>query len=716
MNSDRSLLWLSKMTATFCVTVCVFIIFTAVGNTVNLTNKSHSLSSFETHNSDGQFVIVCDEKDIVCKRDNISLEAVYEIHRLIDDDQNGNVDQSESDEFMRDELQYKDGSNERLSIFHGNDKLISVEDLWHAWKKSQVYNWTVEQVTDWLERHVELNQYVATFNSAKIDGTMLPSIAIQNNNFTRNVLKIKNAIHRQKISVKAMDLILFGPPKEKPNYVKDVILITSLIIALMGCSIAYTFHKSSKFQMKKVMEEMENLQKAEDSLMQLQDKLTQAEEKQKSAYQEKETLEMRYQDEIDLAKREAEKLRKEREAGKLEENSVLTLAEQELEQVRAALRRAERELEKEIRSIPPELQEWLQLTYETEQMYFNIKKREAEKQLEQAREECKKIQKKRGALFGPLRMAPSNSIDQFDNKIDIARHALDEVRKCLTEKSQRWHNIEMLCGFPIINNPGKEQLLQSLFLETGGNNVSYNIQQLGSLNVDEAELDEDPQFGLPRPKSAAMFYSSSMTNGYSRPSLYTGYNMSVRPRPKALVGSSSSLARVGHAGSTNSLSRPGHIGSRLVESPVSLLSETTSIVSDSDRVLFNLDESSSDSPSSSEMEKPTDNTRTEDSDSDSKGTKHSFPLVTNGGVVNRPRSATHERERDSTGNNSLPSSSRLISHNSSPSLMPKSQSELNMKLMVTSVSVDNSEKLDSERQENKKKRNQFLKLFKKKKA
>lgn len=41
------------------------------------------------------------------------------------------------------------------------------------------------------------------------------SIAIQNNNFTRNVLKIKNAIHRQKISVKAMDLILFGPPKGK---------------------------------------------------------------------------------------------------------------------------------------------------------------------------------------------------------------------------------------------------------------------------------------------------------------------------------------------------------------------------------------------------------------------------------------------------------------------------------------------------------------------
>ncbi|XP_061189084.1 stromal interaction molecule 1-like isoform X3 [Saccostrea echinata] len=692
MKTERYLYWLLKMTTVLYATVCAFVAFSALGNSTNLTNRSEPLKSFETYGSDGQFVIVCDEKDIVCKRDNISLEAVYEIHRLIDDDQNGNVDQSESDEFMRDELQYKDGSNERLSIFHGNDKLISVEDLWHAWKKSQVYNWTIEEVTEWLSKHVELGQYVSTFQQAKIDGTMLPSIAIQNNNFTKNVLKIKNAIHRQKISVKAMDLILFGPPKEKHNFVKDLILMTSLVTALVGCGIAYTFHKSSKVQMKKVMEEMENLQKAEDSLMELQEKLNTAEEKQKSAYQEKETLEMRYQDEIDLAKREAEKLRKEREAGKQEENSALTLAERELEQVRAALRRAEKELGKKVHSVPPELQEWLQLTYETEQMYFNIHKREAEKQLEQAREECRRIQKKRGALFGPLRMAPTNSIDQFDNKIESARQALDEVRKCLTEKSQRWHNIEMLCGFPIINNPGKEHLIQTLFLDTstGGNNFST---ALGSLNVDEAELDEDPQYG---------------------------YNMQVRQRPKALVGSSSSLVRVGFSGSTNSLGRPGHVNSRMAESPVSPLSETTSVISDSDRPLFSLDESSSESPSSSEMDKSTDLTltRTEDSDSDSKGTRYSHPPITNGGgIVNRPRSGTHETDKESGGNFTLPPSTRLITQNSSPTLMPKSQSELNIKkLMLKSVSLENGKSEENERLENKKKRHQFLKLFKKKKA
>lgn len=69
--------------------------------------------------------------------------------------------------------------------------------------------------------------------------------------------------------------------------------------------------------------------------------------------------------------------------------------------------------------------------------------------------------------------------------------------------------------------------------------------------------------------------------------------MQVRPRPKALVGSSSSLARLGFAGSNSSLSRPGHLGGRGMESsisPVSPLSETTSVISDSDRPLFNLDE------------------------------------------------------------------------------------------------------------------------------
>ena len=47
------------------------------------------------------------------------------------------------------------------------------------------------------------------------------------------------------------------------------------------------------------------------------------------------------------------------------------------------------------------------------------------------------------------------------------RSALEDVRICLQEKSQRWNNIEKLCGFPIISNPGKDKLVQVLERDLG---------------------------------------------------------------------------------------------------------------------------------------------------------------------------------------------------------------------------------------------------------
>lgn len=38
-------------------------------------------------------------------------------------------------------------------------------------------------------------------------------LAVTNSQFLSNVLGIKDPIHKQKISLKAMDVVLFGPPK-----------------------------------------------------------------------------------------------------------------------------------------------------------------------------------------------------------------------------------------------------------------------------------------------------------------------------------------------------------------------------------------------------------------------------------------------------------------------------------------------------------------------
>ena len=40
----------------------------------------------------------CGEDDLVCKKEAESLEAIETLHKQIDDDQSGNIDQSESDE------------------------------------------------------------------------------------------------------------------------------------------------------------------------------------------------------------------------------------------------------------------------------------------------------------------------------------------------------------------------------------------------------------------------------------------------------------------------------------------------------------------------------------------------------------------------------------------------------------------------------------------
>ena len=59
---------------------------------------------------------------------------------------------------------------------------------------------------------------------------------------------------------------------EGHNILKDVALVTSLVIALGGCWFAYIQHKYSQEHMKKMMKDLDSLQKAEESLSDLNEK------------------------------------------------------------------------------------------------------------------------------------------------------------------------------------------------------------------------------------------------------------------------------------------------------------------------------------------------------------------------------------------------------------------------------------------------------------
>ncbi|XP_055493409.1 stromal interaction molecule 1b isoform X2 [Leucoraja erinacea] len=395
-----------------------------------------------------------DEASCHIEDEVLRFEAIMSIHKQMDDDANGNVDVEESDEFLREDLNYQDAAAKH-STFHGGDKLISVEDLWKSWKSSEVFNWTGEEVIEWLINYVELPQYEEHFRKLNINGHDMPRLAVNNLTLACSLLKVNDRSHRQKLQLKALDTVLFGPPLlTRHNHLKDFMLVVSIVIGVGGCWFAYIQNRYSKEHMKRMMKDLEGLQKAEQSLHDLQERLLKAQEEHRSVEVEKVNLEQKLRDEINAAKQEAQRLRELRE-GTVNQLSRQKYAEEELEQVRMALKKAEKELESRGSWSPPDsLQKWLQLTHEVEVQYYNIKKQSAERQLYIAKEGAEKIKKKRNTLFGTFHVAHSSSLDDVDHKILAAKQSLSEVTAALRERLHRWQQVEMLCKFQIVNNPG----------------------------------------------------------------------------------------------------------------------------------------------------------------------------------------------------------------------------------------------------------------------
>ncbi|XP_032419989.1 stromal interaction molecule 2 [Xiphophorus hellerii] len=438
--------------------------------------------------------------------DRYSLEALRSIHQIMDDDQDGGIEVEESMEFIMEDM--KQQQTHKHSKLHREDQHITVEELWRGWKSSEVHNWTLDDVLRWLKDFVELPQYERNFKDFRVNGNTLPRIAANEPSFLSSQLKVLDQRDKQKLNIKALDVVLFGPPTRPPhNYMKDLLLIVSVVMGVGGCWFAQAQNKASKVHVAKMMKDLESLQRAEQSLMDLQEQLEQAQEEKRNVAVEKQFLEEKMRDEIIGAQEEAHRLHELRK-GAVSELSRLRYAEEELEQVRGALKQAEKEM---IASwtVSGALQQWLQLTHEVEVQYYNVKKHSAELQLAAAKEEAERIKKKRSSVLGTLHMAHSSSLDQVDHKIMEAKHALSEVTACLRERLHRWQQIEFLCGFPIMRNPGLANLSAQLYSDTTAlgfprvaqSSYSYHSSVHGSVEdlVDEQAAPVIPQMPVPIP-------------------------------------------------------------------------------------------------------------------------------------------------------------------------------------------------------------------------
>ncbi|XP_060917195.1 stromal interaction molecule 2-like [Labrus mixtus] len=394
--------------------------------------------------------------------DRFSLEALRTIHQKIDDDQDGEIEVEESKEFIIEDMKLQ--QTNKHSNLHREDQHITVEELWRGWKSSEVHNWTQDDVLRWLKEFVELPQYERNFKDFKVNGNTLPRIAANEPSFLSGQLRVQDQRDKQKLNIKALDVVLFGPPTRPPhNYMKDLLLIVSVVMGIGGCWFAQAQNKASKIHVSRMIKDLESLQRAEQSLLDLQEQLERAQEEKRNVAEEKQNLEEKMRDEIMGAQEEAHRLHRLRQ-GAVSELSRLRFAEEELEQVLGALKQAEKDVNASW-TASEALQQWLQLTHEVEVQYYNVKRHGAELQLATAKEEAERIKKKRSSVLGTLHVAHSSSLDQVDQKILEAKNALSEVTACLRERLHRWSQMERLCGFPIIRNPGLANLTAKLYTE-----------------------------------------------------------------------------------------------------------------------------------------------------------------------------------------------------------------------------------------------------------
>ncbi|XP_062538198.1 stromal interaction molecule homolog isoform X2 [Armigeres subalbatus] len=437
----------------------------------------HEFGTYGSGSADG----ACSADDLECiaHHDHLGMEAIRSLHRQLDDDDNGDIDLSESDDFLREELKYDSGYEKRHRAFHFNDDMhISVKELWEAWLRSEVHNWTVDQTTEWLAQSVQLPQYVKLFRLHKVTGKVLPRLAVNNMHYVSNVLGIKDPIHKQKIALKAMDAVLFGPPRETGTRWKDLLLVTLLLTAIIGSWYAYQQNKNAKIHLKRMAKDVEGLLKAEVALKDMQKELERARLEQENVDKEKMDLERR--------------LREAPSTSSSNSDLVVQELKQEIEMLRSELSRAEVEINDHCWTPPQGLQNWLQLTFELENKHHIRKRAMAEKQLMQAREACEKLKRKRSSLVGAFVSTHGKSIDDVDRSIVEARNALNDVTNDLQERMHRWKNIETLLGFSIVNNNGLAYLENLLYNRNSGGGKSYRSR----LSSSQDDLDDDSVQGL----------------------------------------------------------------------------------------------------------------------------------------------------------------------------------------------------------------------------
>lgn len=396
-----------------------------------------------------------------------NFNAIRILHNKLDVDSDGEVDDFESKRFLESGATSGSGNKNgaysnahKLKYLHqdGKDRSISVDELWQAWKSSNVYNWTIDETVYWLVNYVELPEFSEIFINSAINGSLLPRLATDSHFINR--LGISDPSAKKKISIKAMDVVLFGPPKlGSPSKVRDFIVSLVTLIAVSACVVFYKRNIASQKALLAMQENLESLQRAEDQMQELQQELEKAQKAQEAVVTEKKNLEhqlemhRQFSASSSLADQAANKIGSKQSLITLSNCDTLSLDAEHVAKLEDEVKKLRKELEETYNSMetkkfraPFPLRSLLKATYNIESQYYQEKKLNLEIKATEVKLRNQKLQKKKTSFLGYYKMAQENSLEEDLNTIVEVKEAIMQVTKEIKERTERWRAIEELCG------------------------------------------------------------------------------------------------------------------------------------------------------------------------------------------------------------------------------------------------------------------------------
>ncbi|XGW18690.1 hypothetical protein V3C99_002916 [Haemonchus contortus] len=378
----------------------VFIILLVQGCTASKTGKA-------TRN-----VVVTAEEEKV--RDAAGYQAIAEIHREMDDDHSGSIDRKETTGFMTEDMHMRSSDRARREhAFHGNDDAITIDDLWEAWFESDERSWTNDQVLNWIVNEVNLPMYAERIVELKIDGTVLPRLAVHNSTYMTNYLGIKSSVHRQKLRLNALDVVLFGH-RDPSSKGKDIALALLLLLLTSVLILYVKQRRRARLQVTELSQKLKELKSMENQF-----------------------------------DHEQKKWHEERSRRSTNDGGV---SQVEVDNLRVQLEAAERRLEENgFGGCPLALQPLLRKTCEVEMAFLEKQKQDCVKEMREAIELVDRLQRKTSSVLSSLKLATgaSSSSDQVDSKIFALKSRMDKIQVLTRESQDRWLQIESLCGFSV---------------------------------------------------------------------------------------------------------------------------------------------------------------------------------------------------------------------------------------------------------------------------